>query len=170
MPRSFLAGTPFDSYVIPGLILGLVVGGTRLAAAVGIMARWSSALVLATVAGFGMIIWTFVELAHFWHTGIPAQFARDADPHRIRCLRFPVRDEGGHRRRHRGAHPGDDLVCISMRGQVMHLDHLGPTRYIGAEDSERALTVRQASTSGSRRLESASTIAFAGSDPYAAMW
>ena len=63
MPRSYLAGTPFDSYVITALILGLVVGGTQLAAAVGIMARWRSALSLATVAGFGIIIWIFVELA-----------------------------------------------------------------------------------------------------------
>jgi hypothetical protein len=63
VPLSYLAGTPFDSFVIPGLILGVVVGGTQLAGAVGIIARRGPALLLAAVAGFGMIIWIFVELA-----------------------------------------------------------------------------------------------------------
>jgi hypothetical protein len=63
VPISYLAGTPFDSYAIPGLVLGVVVGGTQLAGAVGILARARSGLVLSAIAGFGMIIWIFVELA-----------------------------------------------------------------------------------------------------------
>lgn len=63
VPLSYLAGTPFESYAIPGVILGVVVGGTQLVGAVSILARWRAALVLAAVAGFGMIIWIFVELA-----------------------------------------------------------------------------------------------------------
>lgn len=63
VPLSYLAATPFDSFVIPGLILGLVVGGTQLAGAIAVArrARWS--LLLASIAGAGMLIWIFVELA-----------------------------------------------------------------------------------------------------------
>lgn len=32
MPESMLAGSPFNSYFLPGLLLALVVGGTHLAA------------------------------------------------------------------------------------------------------------------------------------------
>lgn len=63
LPQSYLTGTPFDSYLIPGLILGVVVGGTQVVGAVAVLARWRSALVLSAVAGFGMVIWIFVELA-----------------------------------------------------------------------------------------------------------
>ncbi|WP_139003365.1 hypothetical protein [Arthrobacter crystallopoietes] len=58
----YLARTPFPSLLIPGLILILVVGGTQLAAAVLLIAKKASALLLAGVAGFGMVIWIFVEL------------------------------------------------------------------------------------------------------------
>jgi hypothetical protein len=58
-----LANSPFSSYVVPGLILGVVVGGTQLAAAIALLARHRIALMLSAVAGFGMLIWIFVELA-----------------------------------------------------------------------------------------------------------
>ncbi|SEM68165.1 hypothetical protein E3O25_15075 [Cryobacterium sp. TMT1-3] len=63
VPLSYLAGTPFSSYVVPGLILGIVVGGTQLASAVALLAHWRVALILSTIAGFGMVIWVFAELA-----------------------------------------------------------------------------------------------------------
>lgn len=59
----YLAGSPFTSYLIPGIILGLVVGGTQLAAAVALLARKAIGLLLSAIAGFGMLIWIFVELA-----------------------------------------------------------------------------------------------------------
>ena len=63
MPLSWLDGTPFDSFVIPGLVLLLVVGGTQ-ALAVLLQHRrhpwWPAA---AGVAGFGMVIWVYVEVA-----------------------------------------------------------------------------------------------------------
>jgi hypothetical protein len=41
----------------------VVVGGTQLAAAVALLARCRAALPLSAIAGFGMLIWIFVELA-----------------------------------------------------------------------------------------------------------
>jgi hypothetical protein len=63
VPLEYLAHSPFSSYVVPGLVLGVVVGGTQLAAAVTLHKRRRSALLLSAVAGFGMLIWIFAELA-----------------------------------------------------------------------------------------------------------
>ena len=63
VPLEHLAGSPFSSYLVPGLILGGVVGGTQLAAAVTLLTKRRIALLLSAVAGFGMLIWIFVELA-----------------------------------------------------------------------------------------------------------
>ncbi len=62
VPVEHLAGSPFTSYLVPGLILGGVVGGTHLAAAVALLAKRRVALLLSAVAGFGMLIWIFAEL------------------------------------------------------------------------------------------------------------
>jgi hypothetical protein len=63
VPLEYLAASPFTSYIVPGLVLGLVVGGTQLAAAIALRTCRGAALLLSAVAGFGMLIWTFVELA-----------------------------------------------------------------------------------------------------------
>jgi hypothetical protein len=63
VPLEYLANSPFPSYAVPGLILGAVVGGTQLAAAIALLRRQRLALLLSAIAGFGMIIWIFVELA-----------------------------------------------------------------------------------------------------------
>ena len=63
----YLAGSPFSSYCVPGLILGTVVGGTQLSAALAIFARRHSAMLFSAIAGFGMIIWVFAELAIVLH-------------------------------------------------------------------------------------------------------
>ena len=63
VPLEHLANSPFSSYVVPGLILGIVVGGTQIAAAIALLARHRLALLLSAVAGFGMLIWIFAELA-----------------------------------------------------------------------------------------------------------
>ena len=62
-PMSYLDNSPFTSFLVPALILGVVVGGTQLAGVIGLLAgrRWG--LLLSVVAGFGMLIWIFVELA-----------------------------------------------------------------------------------------------------------
>src|SRR5664279_733175 len=63
VPLEYLANGPFSSYFVPGLILGLVVGGTQLAAAIALLTKRDTALLLSAIAGFGMLIWIFVELA-----------------------------------------------------------------------------------------------------------
>jgi hypothetical protein len=63
VPLEYLADSPFDSYLVPGLILGVLVGGTQLSAAVSLMSRHPWSLLISAIAGFGMIIWVFVELA-----------------------------------------------------------------------------------------------------------
>lgn len=62
VPLEHLAGTPFSSFVVPGLILGVVVGGTQLAAAVAVLRHNHRAPLMAAVAGFGMMIWIYTEL------------------------------------------------------------------------------------------------------------
>jgi len=61
MPLSMLSSGPFSSFTGPGLILLIVIGGTQTAAAVLLLRRSPSALAWAAVAGFGMVIWIFVE-------------------------------------------------------------------------------------------------------------
>jgi len=63
VPLEHLKHSPFSSYLIPGLILGVVVGGTQLAAAIALLTKRRIALLLSAIAGFGMLIWIFVELA-----------------------------------------------------------------------------------------------------------
>lgn len=61
MPVSMLRSGPFDSFLVPGFILIVVVGGTQTTAALLLLARAESSLIWSAVAGFGMIIWIFVE-------------------------------------------------------------------------------------------------------------
>jgi hypothetical protein len=63
VPLKYLANSPFPSYAVPGFILGVVVGGTQFAAAIALLRRQRIALLLSAIAGFGMLIWIFVELA-----------------------------------------------------------------------------------------------------------
>ncbi|WP_022887431.1 hypothetical protein [Glaciibacter superstes] len=63
VPLEFLANTPLTSFVVPGLIVGVVVGGSQLTAAIALLTRRRSALIWGAVAGFGMLIWIFVEIA-----------------------------------------------------------------------------------------------------------
>jgi hypothetical protein len=62
MPKSWLAGSPFASYLWPGLVLLVVVGGTQAIAVVLQLRKSRLALAAAAVAGFGMIIWIYVEV------------------------------------------------------------------------------------------------------------
>ncbi|WBM79141.1 hypothetical protein KIV56_11635 [Cryobacterium breve] len=63
IPLTYLEGSPFSSYLVPGLVLGLIVGGTQLLGAIGLLRRAEWALIASVVAGFGMVIWIFVEIA-----------------------------------------------------------------------------------------------------------
>lgn len=63
LPPEWIEDTAFSSYVWPGILLGVVVGGVQLIALVaqyrGLRLAWG----LHTAAGLVMLIWIFVELA-----------------------------------------------------------------------------------------------------------
>ncbi|WP_353815108.1 hypothetical protein [Agromyces sp. SYSU T00266] len=62
IPLDYLDGSPFTSFVIPGLALALVVGGTHLVAFVMLSRRMRWAMIACAVAGFGMLVWVFVQM------------------------------------------------------------------------------------------------------------
>lgn len=64
MPKSLLTDSPFATFVVPGLILAAVVGGTQSVASVLLLRHGRSALVWSAVAGFGMVIWIVGEVGY----------------------------------------------------------------------------------------------------------
>jgi hypothetical protein len=61
IPRSELEGTPFDSFVIPGLLLSVVVGGSLLAAAWTVWRHHPLAPLASLAAGCVLLGWIVVE-------------------------------------------------------------------------------------------------------------
>ena len=63
IPVEWIEGSVFTSYFWPGIILGVVVGGSQLLALVGQYARVRLAWALHAAAGLVMMIWIFIEIA-----------------------------------------------------------------------------------------------------------
>ncbi|WP_197429222.1 hypothetical protein [Microbacterium sp. CCH5-D1] len=63
LPPEWLDGSIFDSYVWPGIILGVVVGGVQALALVAQFGRFGVAGAMHAAAGLTMMIWIFVEIA-----------------------------------------------------------------------------------------------------------
>ena len=61
MPLSLLDGTPFDSYVVPGLILLVVVAGSSLAAAGMLLRDHRHSGIASLLAGAVLLGWIVVE-------------------------------------------------------------------------------------------------------------
>lgn len=74
IPDSFLEGSPFDSFVVPGLALALVVGGTHLLAFVMAARRMRWAMLASAVAGFGVLIWIFVQMVYIPFSALQATY------------------------------------------------------------------------------------------------
>ncbi|GAA4142528.1 hypothetical protein [Leifsonia shinshuensis] len=72
--RAFLGGSPFPSYLVPGLLLALVVGGTQLAAAFLVWRASHTGTVAAAVAGFGLLIWIFVQMVFIPFSALQAAY------------------------------------------------------------------------------------------------
>ena len=70
LPREWLTGTPFTSFLIPALALALVVGGGALAAAIGLVLGRGWALLVSMMVGVAIGIFEIVETItlslHFW--------------------------------------------------------------------------------------------------------
>jgi len=63
VPKEWLEGSPFSDYFVPSLILGVVVGGSFLLAAVAVFWRWQRARLLAFGTGFIVLGWLAVQVA-----------------------------------------------------------------------------------------------------------
>ncbi|HEV2072192.1 MAG TPA: hypothetical protein VGR29_01005 [Thermomicrobiales bacterium] len=74
MPESTLESSPFDSFLIPGLLLSGVVGGSMLLAARLIWFRRPMAPIMSLLAGIILLCWIIVE-AIMVHDGRGLQVA-----------------------------------------------------------------------------------------------
>lgn len=61
-PGAYLEGSPFASYVVPGILLAVVLGGTHAIAFVSVMRRTRRHLFVAASAGFAALIWIFAQM------------------------------------------------------------------------------------------------------------
>ncbi len=73
MPVEMLQGSPFSSYLIPGLALSIIVGGSALLATILLIRRSKFGLLFATTAGIIIMFFEFVEVLVI---GSPAGVAR----------------------------------------------------------------------------------------------
>ena len=71
LPLSALAGSPFDTYLVPGLILFGVLGLGPLVAALLAWLRHPLAPTAAFVVGVGLLIWLAVEVAIIGYSDEP---------------------------------------------------------------------------------------------------
>jgi hypothetical protein len=62
IPAFYLEDTPFGSTLVPGLVLAIVVAGTHAAAFVRVARRTRWAMLASAVAGFGVLVWIFVQM------------------------------------------------------------------------------------------------------------
>ena len=63
LPLTWLQGTPFSDYTIPGLILLIVIGGGMLLAAATVFIQREWAVLLSALMGLVMIGFEFFEIA-----------------------------------------------------------------------------------------------------------
>lgn len=63
-PSEYLAGSPFGSYLIPGVLLIVLVAGVHGVAFFAVLwdSRWRT--VLSAVGGFSCLIWIFVQMVY----------------------------------------------------------------------------------------------------------
>lgn len=63
-PQEFLEGSPFRSFVIPGLLLAVILGGVHLVAFLMLVRRQRWAHFAAAAAGSAALIWIFVQMVY----------------------------------------------------------------------------------------------------------
>ena len=57
VPTMLLRHTPFGSFVVPGLVLGIIIGGSALAGVVALRAQAPRSRAICTAAGVIMVAW-----------------------------------------------------------------------------------------------------------------
>ncbi|MCD4851583.1 hypothetical protein LN996_12240 [Arthrobacter sp. AK01] len=63
LPVEYLDGSPFSSYLVPGLLLAVIVGGSHTVAFVLLFRRRGLASMAAATAGYSILVWIFVQMA-----------------------------------------------------------------------------------------------------------
>ncbi len=63
LPVTFLQGTPFSDYTIPGLLLAIIIGGGMWLAAAMQYSRHAWAVLFSAAMGLLLIFWETVEIA-----------------------------------------------------------------------------------------------------------
>jgi hypothetical protein len=61
VPTVLLRHTPFDSFLVPGIFLAVVIGGSATIGATALLAHWPRALVTSAAAGAVMVGWILGE-------------------------------------------------------------------------------------------------------------
>jgi hypothetical protein len=61
-PVAYLEDSPFDSYLVPGIILAVVLGGVHLATFVLVYRRHDRWTLAGAIAAFDALIWIFVQM------------------------------------------------------------------------------------------------------------
>jgi len=61
VPATLLRHTPFDSFVVPGIFLAAVIGGSATIGATALLAHWLRAPVTSAAAGAIMVGWILGE-------------------------------------------------------------------------------------------------------------
>jgi len=74
-PAEWLRGTPFSSYLIPGLILAIVVGGSATVAAIAAQHRSDAGAVTSALAGAILLGWLLGERLILPPAAFPTQFS-----------------------------------------------------------------------------------------------
>jgi hypothetical protein len=62
LPLDYLDGSPFTSFLVPGILLAALLGGVHLVAFVLLKTRNRWGMFAAAAAGFAMLIWIFVQM------------------------------------------------------------------------------------------------------------
>ncbi|WP_104061313.1 hypothetical protein [Arthrobacter sp. 4R501] len=62
LPLELLQGSPFSTYLVPGLLLALIVGGIHLGAFILLIRRHPWAPLASATAGFSILIWIFIQM------------------------------------------------------------------------------------------------------------
>ena len=70
VPTQWLSGTPFHDYVMPGVILAAVVGGSQVAAAVAAWRRHRHAKAFSLGAALILLGWIVTQLAMIGYVAI----------------------------------------------------------------------------------------------------
>ncbi len=62
LPSNWLEGSPFENYLIPGIILVTVLGIFPLVTSMGLISGTRKALISSRLVGYALLIWIAVEI------------------------------------------------------------------------------------------------------------